>query len=163
GMRIERLILGAGHLASLASKRCLDTVARGGRRRRTSGPSPHVLRAAPTSVASVCSDGGRGGPPSGAVADGVLAPRAGCRGAAEGVAAVKIRHCNHIGRLGHWVEQLAGAGMTGFVGCNTGVCVAPYGGRTRMLGTNPFAWAAPRRDGPPLLVDFATAAVPEGK
>jgi uncharacterized oxidoreductase len=47
---------------------------------------------------------------------------------------------------------------------NAGRAVAPYGGRDRVMGTNPIAWAAPRADGkPPLSLDIATAAIAEGK
>ncbi|HET9410695.1 MAG TPA: Ldh family oxidoreductase, partial [Candidatus Dormibacteraeota bacterium] len=48
--------------------------------------------------------------------------------------------------------------------CNARSAVAPYGGYTRLLGTNPVAWGAPQEaDHPPLVVDFATAAIAEGK
>ena len=33
----------------------------------------------------------------------------------------------------------------------------------RALGTNPVAWAVPRADGEPVLVDFATSELAEGK
>jgi LDH2 family malate/lactate/ureidoglycolate dehydrogenase len=83
---------------------------------------------------------------------------------ASGVGLVTIGRCNHIGRLGEYVEKLSRAGLIGLMTCNARSAVAPYGGYTRMLGTNPIAWAAPRADGqPPLVVDFATAAVAEGK
>ena len=41
--------------------------------------------------------------------------------------------------------------------------VAPFGGAGRALGTNPFAWAAPGGPRGPLVVDFSTAGVAEGK
>ena len=36
--------------------------------------------------------------------------------------------------------------------------VAPHGGRSRLLGTNPFAFACPRRNGAPVVIDLATGA-----
>jgi uncharacterized oxidoreductase len=39
--------------------------------------------------------------------------------------------------------------------------VAPYGGSERSLGTNPIAWATPGK--PPLVMDWSTATMPEGK
>lgn len=81
----------------------------------------------------------------------------------HGAAAVTIRNCNHIGRLGEYVGLLAGAGLAAFAFCNSGAVVAPYGGSGRALGTNPFAWAAPGGPEGPLIVDFATASVAEGK
>lgn len=81
-----------------------------------------------------------------------------------GIGAVTIRRCNHIGRAGEYVEIMARSGMMGIVLCNAGSAVAPYGGRERRLGTNPFAWAAPTTDPEhPLLLDFATSALAAGK
>jgi LDH2 family malate/lactate/ureidoglycolate dehydrogenase len=82
---------------------------------------------------------------------------------ANGVAAVTIRDCNHFGRLGEYVGALADQGLTGLAFCNGGPVVAPFGGSGRALGTNPFAWAAPGGPGGPLVVDFSTAGVAEGK
>jgi LDH2 family malate/lactate/ureidoglycolate dehydrogenase len=82
---------------------------------------------------------------------------------AHAVAAVTIRNCNHIGRLGEYVTELAEAGLMGMAFCNSGAVVAPFGGTGRALGTNPFAWAAPGGPYGPLVVDFSTAGVAEGK
>ncbi|HWG14335.1 MAG TPA: Ldh family oxidoreductase [Streptosporangiaceae bacterium] len=83
--------------------------------------------------------------------------------AGNGVAAVTIRDCNHVGRLGEYVTALADQGLVGLSFCNAGPVVAPYGGAGRALGTNPFAWAAPGGAHGPLVVDFSTAGVAEGK
>ena len=81
-----------------------------------------------------------------------------------GIGVTSIGRCNHIGRLGEYVERLANEGLLGLALCNAGPIVAPYGGRRRRLGTNPLAFAAPRGDGiPPLVVDFATAGIAHGK
>ncbi len=79
------------------------------------------------------------------------------------VAAVTIRDCNHVGRLGEYVAELAQAGLMGLAFCNSGAVVAPFGGTGRALGTNPFAWAAPGAAEDPLVLDFSTAGVAEGK
>ena len=81
---------------------------------------------------------------------------------AHGVAAVAISSCNHVGRLGEYVGTIADAGLVGMSFCNSGPVVAPYGGGGRVMGTNPFAWSAPRRGGS-IVLDFATAKVAEGK
>ena len=83
---------------------------------------------------------------------------------ANGVGLVTVGRCNHIGRLGEYVEALSRAGQIGLMTCNSPPAVAPYGGYTRLLGTNPIAWGAPRSPGkPPIVVDFATASIAEGK
>ena len=91
--------------------------------------------------------------------------RARPRAAGEhGVAAAAIRRANHVGRLGEWVELLADEGLVALAFCNAEPTVAPFGGRERRLGTNPIAWAAPRRPpAPPLVMDWSTATMPEGK
>ena len=82
----------------------------------------------------------------------------------HGVAAATIRRANHVGRLGEWVELLADERLVALAFCNAEPTVAPFGGRERRLGTNPIAWAAPRRPpGPPLVMDWSTATMPEGK
>lgn len=81
-----------------------------------------------------------------------------------GAGVTTIDRCNHIGRLGEYVTALAQDGLIGLACCNAEAVVAPFGGRERLMGTNPIAIAAPRGDGlAPLLVDFATAGVAEGK
>lgn len=82
--------------------------------------------------------------------------------AAHGVSAVSISACNHVGRLGEYVATIAGSGKMGMAFCNSGPVVAPFGGSGRVMGTNPFAWSAPLRDGM-VVLDFATAKVAEGK
>jgi uncharacterized oxidoreductase len=82
----------------------------------------------------------------------------------HGAGVVAIRRCNHIGRLGEYVQLLADDDAVGLAFGNADPSVAPFGGRERRLGTNPLAWAAPRaRNRPPVLADFATAAIAEGK
>ena len=81
-----------------------------------------------------------------------------------GVGVVTIDHCNHIGRVGEYVERIAQVGLIGLTLCNVGAAVAPFGGRQARLGTNPMAWGIPRGPGQdPIVVDFATSVVAEGK
>ncbi|GGL99506.1 Ldh family oxidoreductase [Nakamurella endophytica] len=99
---------------------------------------------------------------------GQLAGRLAVRTAAElarqhGVSVVTAHSCNHIGRLGEYAEDLAAQGLVSILWCNADPSVAPFGGRQRLLGTDPFAAGIPSGERPPLIVDFATAAVAEGK
>ena len=75
-----------------------------------------------------------------------------------------IRRANHVGRIGEWVEALADQRLVALAFCNAEPTVAPFGGRERRLGTNPLAWAAPRRaPAPALVMDWSTATMAEGK
>lgn len=81
-----------------------------------------------------------------------------------GVGIAAIRHSNHIGRVGEYVETAAAGGMIGLatVGVIGAGGVAPFGGRSRFLGTNPWAFGVPAGDRP-FLFDGATSALAEGK
>jgi len=82
-----------------------------------------------------------------------------------GICAVGLRGAHHIGRIGHWAEQCARAGLVSFHFVNVAgdPLVAPFGGTDRRIGTNPFCAAFPRSGKPPLVLDFATSAVAFGK
>ncbi|MGI4855394.1 MAG: malate/lactate/ureidoglycolate dehydrogenase [Janthinobacterium lividum] len=82
-----------------------------------------------------------------------------------GIAAVGLRDAHHIGRIGHWAEQCARAGLASFHFVNVAgdPFVAPFGGMDRRFGTNPFCAAFPRAGQPPLVLDFATSGIAFGK
>jgi uncharacterized oxidoreductase len=83
----------------------------------------------------------------------------------QGTACVITRRCNHIGRVGAWVQLAAEAGMIALATCNSplhGHSVLPWGGRDGRLGTNPIAYAVPT-GGLPIVADFSTSIAPEGK
>lgn len=84
----------------------------------------------------------------------------------NGIGCVALAQGNHIGRLGEYAEIIARAGLVAIVmtaGTFVKVSVTPYGGREPIFGTNPMAWAVPTASGEPFLLDFATAAVANGK
>jgi LDH2 family malate/lactate/ureidoglycolate dehydrogenase len=83
----------------------------------------------------------------------------------SGVAAVTIRYQGHMGRLGAYMETIAGAGMIGLMAADSGrgpKAVVPLGGRVAKLGTNPICFGVPT-GGPPIVLDMATSAVAGGK
>lgn len=82
-----------------------------------------------------------------------------------GSCAVALRESYHVGRIGHWAEQCAAAGMVSihFVNVVAGPFVAPFGGTMARLGTNPFAAGFPRQGADPVIVDFATSTLALGK
>jgi uncharacterized oxidoreductase len=84
----------------------------------------------------------------------------------SGIASVVSMNCHHVGRLGAWVRLIAQHGLIGLAFANhvkSGHIVTPWGGREGRLGTNPLAYAVPRRDAQPLMMDMSTCMIPEGK
>lgn len=84
-----------------------------------------------------------------------------------GIAAAAVRHSNHVGRLGHYAEAAASEGLVsittvGSVGPGIGR-TAPFHGIGQLLGTNPWCFGVPAADRTPLVADFATSQVAEGK
>ncbi|MGE3743948.1 MAG: malate/lactate/ureidoglycolate dehydrogenase, partial [Geminicoccaceae bacterium] len=84
-----------------------------------------------------------------------------------GSVTVALRNSAHIGRIGHWAEQCAKAGMISVHFVNVADHLplqAPYGCSDSRLGTNPFAVGVPGSDGEPIYVlDMATSAIAFGK
>jgi (2R)-3-sulfolactate dehydrogenase (NADP+) len=80
-----------------------------------------------------------------------------------GIAAAGITRSHHCGVLGRHVERLAEQGLVGLAFANTPDAMAPWGGQRRLFGTNPIAFAAPRPDAPPAVVDLALSQVARGK
>ena len=84
---------------------------------------------------------------------------------AAGMAVIALRNSGHIGRIGDWAERAAAAGLVSihFVNVAQGELVAPFGGVDRRFSTNPMCVGAPQPGGEPLILDFATSLVAEGK
>lgn len=82
-----------------------------------------------------------------------------------GLAAVALRNTGHIGRVGDWAEMAAAEGLVSihFVNAVTSLLVAPFGGTERRFSTAPYCVGVPRPGKSPLVLDFATAIVAEGK
>ena len=82
---------------------------------------------------------------------------------ANGIAAGYVYRSHHCGQLGAHVEKLANAGVVALMVANSPPAMAPWGGSTALFGTNPIAFAAPRADGPPLVIDLSLSRVARGK
>lgn len=87
------------------------------------------------------------------------------RAAEHGICIVALRHAGHLGRIGVFAEMAAEAGQVSvhFVNVAGSVLVAPFGGTQRRMSTAPIAIGVPSPDGPPVILDFATSLVAEGK
>src|SRR6516225_10964234 len=84
---------------------------------------------------------------------------------AMGLSMVALKNAGHIGRVGDWAEMAAEAGLVSvhFVNASGSVLVAPFGGSERRFSTAPYYVGVPRPGEPPIVLDFATSVVAEGK
>lgn len=80
-----------------------------------------------------------------------------------GAAAAAIRRSHHCGQLGRHVERLAERGVAALMVANTPKAMAAWGGAKSLYGTNPIAFAAPRRGAAPLVIDLSLSQVARGK
>lgn len=83
--------------------------------------------------------------------------------ASAGIAAAGFVRSHHAGVLGWHMERLAEAGLVALAFANTPHAMTAWGGAKSVFGTNPIAFAAPRANGPPLVIDLALSLVARGK
>ncbi|MDP6390889.1 MAG: Ldh family oxidoreductase [Alphaproteobacteria bacterium] len=81
---------------------------------------------------------------------------------ATGIAAAGIANSHHFGAAGYHVERMAERGLIGLAFGNSPQAIAPWGGSKGLFGTNPIAFAAPRREAPPLVIDMGLSKVARG-
>lgn len=80
-----------------------------------------------------------------------------------GVFHVFSRNNNTFGPAFYYPLKAAEKGFIGILFSNTPAQMAPYGGKEKMLGTNPFAVVIPVPGSDPIIVDMATSVVAKSK
>lgn len=82
-----------------------------------------------------------------------------------GLSCIALRNSGHVGRVGEWAEMAAEEGLVSIhhVNAVSSLLVAPYNGVERRFSTAPYACGIPRPGKDPLILDFATSVVAEGK
>jgi LDH2 family malate/lactate/ureidoglycolate dehydrogenase len=85
------------------------------------------------------------------------------RSRAHGIGAVALRNSNHFGTAMYFTLMAARAGCVGFLATNASPAMAPWGGRKKTVGTNPWSWAAPSGSRSPMMLDIANTGVARGK
>jgi LDH2 family malate/lactate/ureidoglycolate dehydrogenase len=85
------------------------------------------------------------------------------RAKAHGVGAIGVRNSNHFGTAMWFTRRAARDGCVAVLTTNASPAMAPWGGRQKVLGTNPWSIAAPAPGGKVVAVDIANTAVARGK
>jgi LDH2 family malate/lactate/ureidoglycolate dehydrogenase len=85
------------------------------------------------------------------------------RAKAHGIAAVGLRYSNHFGTCMYYTRMGALAGCVMLLTSNGGPAMAPWGGRKKIIGTNPWSVAAPAGRHAPFIMDMANTGVARGK
>ena len=81
----------------------------------------------------------------------------------NGIGFAGITNSAHVGVLGIHLLQVAAAGMVGVAFTNSPAAIPAWGGKKALYGTNPVAFAFPRKGGDPLVIDLALTTVVRGK
>jgi LDH2 family malate/lactate/ureidoglycolate dehydrogenase len=85
------------------------------------------------------------------------------RAKVHGVGVVALRNSNHFGTAMYFTLMAAAEGCVAFLSTNASPAMAPWGGREKTVGTNPWSWAAPAGRHAPMVLDIANTAVARGK
>jgi LDH2 family malate/lactate/ureidoglycolate dehydrogenase len=119
---------------------------------------PRVVR---ESATTALVDGGAGlGHPAGALGMGRAIEKA----LATGVGVASVFNSHHFGAAGYYAAMAPARGLLGLVTSSARICsVIPTRGSSPMLGTNPFAFAAPAARNAPFLLDMATSTAAANK
>ncbi len=87
-----------------------------------------------------------------------------CRRAkAHGVGIVSVRNSNHFGTCMYFSRMGAAQGCITMIMSNAGPNIAPWGGRQKKIGTNPWSIAVPGGKHGSVVMDMANSGVARGK
>jgi (2R)-3-sulfolactate dehydrogenase (NADP+) len=81
----------------------------------------------------------------------------------NGIGFAGITRSAHVGVLGIHLLPVAAAGMVGVAFTNSPAAIPAWGGKRALFGTDPVAFAFPRRDADPLVIDLALTTVVRGR
>ncbi len=119
---------------------------------------PRIERQTPIS-ALVDADGGLGHEPSRQAMEIAID-----KARTIGIGVVCVHNAAHFGACGFYSKMAADAGLIGMAATSASMIqVAPTGGAQARLGTDPWSFAAPGRDGEPFVLDMASTTVAAGR
>ncbi|MBI5969363.1 MAG: Ldh family oxidoreductase [Deltaproteobacteria bacterium] len=80
-----------------------------------------------------------------------------------GIGWVSVKDSGHFGVAGLFPMMALKKDYIGYIVSNSAPMMAPWGGRERIVGNNPLAYAFPTDHYPPLVLDFSCSVVSSGK
>lgn len=81
----------------------------------------------------------------------------------HGVAWVSVKDSGHFGVAGLFPLMAVKRDFIGYIVSNSAPMMFPSGGRERIIGNNPLAYAIPADKCPPVVLDFSLGVVSSGK
>jgi LDH2 family malate/lactate/ureidoglycolate dehydrogenase len=81
----------------------------------------------------------------------------------HGVGMVAVRNSNHFGMAAHFTRMIAEQGCVGLVTTNGSPAMAPWGGKQKAVGANPWSIAAPAGRHGVTVMDIANVNAARGK
>lgn len=81
----------------------------------------------------------------------------------HGVGLAGVRRSGHFGMAALYILQAIEAGCVGLAFTNASPALPVWGGRSKFLGTSPFAAGVPAGAGPPVVLDMACSVMARGK
>lgn len=81
----------------------------------------------------------------------------------SGIAMCSVRAGTHFGIASYYTMQAAASDMIGYACSNAPPTMAPWGGITPLLGTNPFSMSVPALKRRPIVLDSSSSIVARGK
>jgi len=85
------------------------------------------------------------------------------RARAHGVGVVGVRNSNHFGTAAYFTRAVAQAGCAAILTTNGSPAMAPWGGKRKTVGANPWSLAVPGGTHGPVVLDIANTIVARGK
>ena len=81
----------------------------------------------------------------------------------HGIGAVGVRNSNHFGTAMYYTLMAPRDGCIAMLTTNASPAMAPWGGREKLVGNNPWSIAAPAGRHAPMVMDIANTGVARGK
>ncbi|GAA4223963.1 Ldh family oxidoreductase [Actinomadura meridiana] len=85
------------------------------------------------------------------------------RATEHGVGVVAVRNSNHFGTAAYFTRMAPPRGCVGILTTNSSPAMAPWGGRGKLVGSNPWSIAAPVGGDRQMVLDIANTGVARGK